>query len=111
MNKEKEIDIVKSLQEAVELMRIDDIEDSPESAFEEFQCYCCGKEKKLAGSLLYGDYLLCNDCVLLAETSIALGKIANIEELINSMEDKRLESECNLIQEEQENKKNKPDSP
>lgn len=111
MDKDKAIKTVKSLQEAVGQMKIDDIEESPESAFEDFQCCCCGKEKKLAGSLLYGDYLLCNDCVLLAETSMALGKISNIEELINSMEDKRLESECNLLQEEYKNKINEQNSP
>jgi len=106
MAKDKAIEIVKSIQEAVEQMRIDDLEECPESALEVFQCYCCGQEKEKAGSMIYGDYLLCNDCVLIAETSMALGKISNIEELINSMEDKRLESECNLLIKQQKNPNN-----
>jgi hypothetical protein len=106
MDKEKALDIVKSLQESVEQMKIDDLEESPESALEKFQCYCCGKEKQLAGSLLYGDYVLCNDCVLIAETSMALEKISNIDDLINLMEDKRLESECTMLLEEQEKQNN-----
>jgi len=106
MNKEKTLEVVKSLQETVEQMRIDDLEESPELALETFQCYCCGLEKEKAGSMIYGEYLLCNDCVLIAETSFALGKISNIEELINSMEDKRLEAECNLLIKEQKNQDN-----
>ncbi|MDD3013907.1 MAG: hypothetical protein PHC34_09420 [Candidatus Gastranaerophilales bacterium] len=106
MDKNKALEVVKSLQEAVEQMRIDDLEESPESALETFQCYCCGQEKEKAGSMVYQEYLLCNDCVLIAETSMALGKISNIEELINSMEDKRLETECNLLIEEQKNQNN-----
>jgi hypothetical protein len=106
MNKGSALDIVKSLQDTVEQMKIDDLEECPESAFEIFQCYCCGQEKEKAGSMIYGDYLLCNDCVLLAETSFALGRISNIEELINSMEDKRLKAECDLLSEEQKNPNN-----
>jgi len=97
MDREKQIEIVEALQETVNQIRLDDIEECPESAFEEFQCQCCGETKMLAGSLLYEDYLLCNDCVLLAEIGFALKKITNIQELIDSMEDKRFESLYNSL--------------
>jgi len=104
MNKEKALETVKSLQAAVEQMKIDDLEESPEAALETFQCFCCGEEKEMAGALPYGENLLCNDCVLLAETSFALGKIKRIEELIELMEDKRLEVNCNFIINDMQNK-------
>lgn len=69
----------------------DDIEENPEAAFDEFQCDCCGKHAILAGSVIYEDYRLCNDCAVVAEASFALKKISNIQELIDSMEDKRFE--------------------
>lgn len=106
MTKDKTIEIVKTLQKTVEQMKIDDIEESPESAFDTFQCQCCGEEKALAGSLTYNEYLLCNDCVLLAEISFALNKIKDIGELIDSMEDKRFDSVYNTIFEQNENENN-----
>lgn len=92
MDKDQIKQIIEITRETVEQMKIDDIEESPESAFDCFQCSCCGEEKILAGSLIYKDFLLCNDCVLLAEVSFALNKIKDIEELIKSMEEKRFDS-------------------
>lgn len=97
MDKQKTLEIIEALQQTVEQMRIDDIEEAPESAFENFQCACCGEEKMLAGSLLYEDYLLCNECVLLAEIGFALHKIENINELIDSMEDSRFDNMYNSL--------------
>ena len=98
-------EIIEEMQQVVEQMKLDDIADNPDSEFETFGCDCCGQEKMFAGSIEYSGYRLCNECVLLAETGFALNKIKNIEELINAMEDKRLEGLCNIIKEE-ENRKN-----
>ncbi len=100
MNKEKELELIELLQKTVEQMRIDDIEELTESAFENFQCHCCGKEKMLAGSLLYTNYLLCNECVLMAEIGFALNKIKNIDELIEHMKEKKFENVYNSLFEE-----------
>jgi len=102
MDKDKAIEIVRSLQESVEQMKIDDIEESPDSAYEEFVCNCCGETKILAGSLIYGESLLCNDCVLLAETALALGKTKDVSELINTFDDQRFEILYNSIFESKE---------
>ena len=96
MDKDK-LEIVKSLQESVELMKIDDIEQSPESSSETFQCDCCGQTRILAGSMIYDDFLLCNECVLMAEVSFALKKIENIQQLIEMMEEKRFENIYNSV--------------
>lgn len=103
MDNDNALKIVESLQDTVEQMRIDDIEDAPESAFENFQCNCCGEEKMLAGSMIYDEYQLCNECVLVAETAFALKKIENIQELVESMEDKRFENVYNTIFEQKGN--------
>ena len=95
--KRSEQEIIEEMQQVVEQMRLDDIEDDPSSADECFDCDCCGKSKPFAGSIDYNGYRLCNDCVLLAETGFALGKIKNIQELIDNMEDKRLEAMCDFI--------------
>lgn len=100
MNTEKNKDvkaIVKEIQAAVEQMRLDDLENSPESAQEDFQCDCCGNVSKLAGSIIYNETLYCNDCVLLTETSLALKLIQTPEDMINAMEDKRFENVYNSI--------------
>lgn len=89
LDKEKTYRLIKEVEATVEQMKIDDIENSPESAEDIFQCSCCGDSKVLAGSLVYGSYLFCNDCVLLTEVSLALNKIKYPEEMINIMEDKR----------------------
>ncbi len=100
-------EIIKEMQQVVEQMRIDDIEENPDSEIETFECDACGAEKPLAGSVEYeGGYRLCNDCVLIAETGFALGKINNIQEVINAMEHKRLEGLCNLIKEEEKKTNN-----
>ncbi len=103
MKSEKEV--VEEMQAVVEQMRLDDIADNPDSEFESFGCDCCGQEKPLAGSIEYGGYRLCNDCVLLAETGFALKRFDKIQELIDAMEDKRLEGLCDFIKKE-ENKSN-----
>jgi len=101
MEKTKE-EIIKEMQEVANQMVIDDMEENPELANEYFACDCCGKSKCLAGSIQYDHYRLCNDCVLLAETGFALGKIKNIQELIDKMDDKRLEEDCAFIKSEEE---------
>ena len=101
MNKTKE-EVVKEMQLVVEQMKKDDINDNPDSEKEFFQCDACGEEACLAGSIQYGDYRLCNDCVLLAEVGFELGQIKDIQELIDAMEDKRLESDCNYIKREEQ---------
>ncbi|OGI03484.1 MAG: hypothetical protein A2Y25_10855 [Candidatus Melainabacteria bacterium GWF2_37_15] len=81
--------LLENIKKLSEQIKIDDIEENPESAFEQFQCDCCGEVKMMAGSLPYADYRLCNDCVTLAETSFALDETFDIQDLIDSMEDKR----------------------
>ena len=94
-------DVVKEMQLVVEQMRLDDIEENPDCENEYFTCDACGGTKSLAGSVQYGAYRLCNDCVLLAEVGFELGQIKDIEELINAMEDKRLEADCEFIKNEE----------
>ena len=85
-------EVVKEMQLVVEQMK-------KENEF--FQCDACGEEACLAGSIQYGNYRLCNNCVLLAEVGFELGQIKDIQELIDAMEDKRLESDCNYIKQEE----------
>lgn len=94
-------EIINEMQQVVQQMVIDDMEENPDIANDFFDCDCCGKNKNLAGSIQYGDYRLCNDCVLLAETGFALGKIKDIQDLMDAMEDKRLEELCKFIKEEE----------
>ena len=100
MTKSKE-DIIKEMQAVVEQMRLDDIEENPDSAIEMFQCDACGEVKQLAGSVQYGAYRLCNDCVLFAEVGFELGQIKTIDDLIDAMEDKRLEADCEFLKQEE----------
>ena len=93
--------VIEELQEITKQMVIDDIEENPESETEGFDCDCCGQYKMLAGSVGYGEYRLCNDCVLLAEISFKLGKIKNIKELIDANEDNRLEGMCEFLRQEE----------
>ena len=97
-------EIVQEMQLVVRQMVEDDIEENPDCANEYFDCDCCGKSKSLAGSIQYGDYRLCNDCVLLAEVGFALGKFENIQSLMDKMEDTRLEEICNYIKDEEKKK-------
>lgn len=101
MNKDEELEFIKQMQETVAIMKEDDIQDNPDSEFEEFQCDCCAKTAPVAGSVLYGDKHFCNDCVLYAEIAFGLGKAKNAEEIIKLMEDKRLEELCNYIKSEE----------
>lgn len=94
-------EVINEMQQVVQQMVIDDLEENPDIANDFFDCDCCGKNKNLAGSIQYGDYRLCNDCVLLAETGFALGKIKDIQDLMDAMEDKRLEELCKFIKEEE----------
>lgn len=100
MAKSKE-EVIEEMQKVVEQMRLDDIEDNPDSEFEFFQCDACGQEAPLAGSIQYGQRRLCNDCVLLAEVGFELGQLKDVEELVDKMEDKRLEADCEFIKQEQ----------
>lgn len=105
-DKEKILQKVETIKKSVEQMKTDDIEENPEMALDQFQCECCGETKVFAGSLIYENFRLCNDCVLLAETSLALGKISDIHELMDKMEDKRFESIYNSIFEMDKNNLN-----
>ncbi len=98
-------EIIEEMQLVVNQMVVDDLEENPDLAQEYFDCGCCGKSKSLAGSIQYGNYRLCNDCVLLAETGFALGKFTDIQDLIDAMEDKRLEELCKFIKDEEARKK------
>lgn len=92
--------VVKEMQEVVEQMRLDDIEENPDIVEDFFDCACCGQYKCMAGSIQYGDYRLCNDCVLFAEVGFELKKLKTIDDLIEAMEDKRLEEICEFIKSE-----------
>ena len=96
----KEIEVVKEMQKVVEQMRLDDIEENPDIENDLFACSCCGQNKSLAGSIPYGDYRLCNDCVLFAEVGFELKRFKSVQDLVDAMEDKRLEEICNFIKEE-----------
>ena len=104
MEKSKE-EIIEEMQQVVAQMVIDDLEDNPDCANEYFDCDCCGKNSCMAGSIGYGNYRLCNNCVLLAETGFALGKFTDIQSLIDAMEDTRLEEVCQFIKDEEARKK------
>ena len=101
MNKEEEIKIIENMQQVVEQMRLDDIEEDSSTATEMFECSCCGKTQPLAGSIQYGKYRLCNNCVLLAETGFAIGKFKNAQDLVKAMEDTRLQEMCDYIKQEE----------
>lgn len=98
--------IIEEMQQVAEQMRLDDIEENPDIENDFFDCDCCGQYKCLAGSIQYGDYRLCNDCVLLAETSFALNKIKDIQELIDAMEDNKLENMCEFLKQEEKRELN-----
>jgi hypothetical protein len=106
MNKEEQLKIIEDMQAIVAQMKSDDLEEDPSLANEMFECSCCGKTKSLAGSIPYNKYRLCNDCVLLAETGFAIGKFKNIQDLINAMEDSRLEEMCEYIKEQEKRENN-----
>ncbi len=98
MNRDEELKIAQEMQAVAEQMWIDDLEENPDSEFEFFDCDCCGQSKPLAGSIGYAENTrLCNECVLLAETGFALGRLKTISDLMAAMEDKKLESLCDFI--------------
>lgn len=101
-----EQEIIEEMTQVVEQMRLDDLEDDPSLAEEMFDCDCCGENKCIAGSIEYEGYRLCNDCVLLAETGFALGKIKSVTELIEAIEDKHLEKLSQFISEEEKRNNN-----
>ncbi len=92
--------IIEEMQLVARQMYEDDIEENPASVEEYFDCSACGEFKPYAGSIQYGKYRLCNDCVVLAEVGLKLGKFKNIQELIDAMEDKRLEVMCDFIKQD-----------
>ena len=89
--------IIEEMQKGAKIMVEDDIEENPDIINEYFDCSACGEYKCMAGSIQYGKYRLCNDCVVLAESGFKLKKIKDIQELIDAMEDKRLEVMCDFI--------------
>jgi len=99
-------DVIAEMQQVVEQMRLDDIEENPDCENEFFTCDACGGTKSLAGSVQYNQYRLCNDCVLLAEVGFELGQIKEIDELINAMEDRRLEADCEFLKQEEKRLQN-----
>ena len=92
--------IAKEMQEVVYQMKLDDIEENPDSEFELFTCSACAKDMPLAGSIQYSKYRLCNNCVLLYELALKLGKIKNIDEFMQKTEDTRLQAMCDFIKQE-----------
>lgn len=98
--------IIQDMQQVVWQMKLDDIEENPDSEFEMFDCSACAKEKPLAGSIQYSKYRLCNDCVLLYETALKLNKIKNIEEFMEKTEEKRLEALCDFIKKDKQKENN-----
>ena len=102
-NEEK---IIADMQAVVEQMKIDDIEENPDSEYELFTCSACAKDKMLAGSIMYSKYRLCNECVLMYELALKLGKVKNIEEFISKTEDNRLETICDYIKKESQRENN-----
>ena len=98
--------IIEDMQNVVHQMKIDDIEENPESEFKMFTCSACAKDAPLAGSIQYSKYRLCNDCVLLYELSLKLNKIKDINEFIEKTEDLRLNEMCNFIKQDSLKEKN-----
>lgn len=96
-DKEKELALIKDMQEVCAQMVHDDIDENPSCASEFFDCAACGQAKSYAGSIQYGDFRLCNGCVLYAEVGLKLGKFKNISELVDALEEKRLEEICEFI--------------
>lgn len=96
-----EYEIIQEMQQVVEQMRLDDIYENPESCDEEFVCDYCGERKELAGSIDYDGYRLCNDCVLIVETGLALGKICGISKIKELIEERQLEQMVKYIRDEE----------
>jgi len=99
-------EIIKDMQLVVAQMKIDDIEENPDSEFDMFDCSACAKESMLAGSIQYSKYRLCNDCVLLYELALKLGKVKNIDEFMLKTEDTRLKTMCDFIKQNKQKENN-----
>ena len=98
--------VIKDMQAVIYQMKLDDIEQYPESEFEMFDCSACAKTSPLAGSIQYSKYRLCNDCVLMYELALKMGKVKNIDEFILKTEDLRLEEMCDFIKKDNNKEKN-----
>lgn len=92
--------IIEDMQQVVYQMKLDDIEENPDSEFDLFTCCACAKDAPLAGSIQYSKYRLCNDCVLMYELALKLNKVKNIEEFMAHTEDNRLKTMCDFIKKE-----------
>ena len=99
-NKDNQEKIIKDMQAVIHQMKIDDIEDNPDSEFEMFTCSACAKDACLAGSIQYSNNRLCNDCVLMYELALKLNKVQNIDEFMEKTEDLRLKNMCDFIKQE-----------
>jgi len=99
-------DIIKDFAQVVEQMKLDDIEENPESEYLTFDCSSCAKTKPLAGSIQYSQYRLCNDCVLMYELALKFNKVKNIDEFMLITEDKRLSELCDFIKKDSLKEKN-----
>ncbi len=97
MNDIQKQELIKDMQQVVRQMKLDDIEENPESEFEMFDCSACAKTAPLAGSIQYSKYRLCNDCVLMYEAALKLNKVQNIDEFMQKTEDLRLQNMCEFI--------------
>ena len=106
MDSADKLKIIEDMQEVVLQMKLDDIEENPDSEFEYFTCPACGKSAPLAGSITYEDQRVCNDCVLLVEVGLKLNELKNISDFIEKMEDKRLEELCDYIKVDESAHKN-----
>jgi hypothetical protein len=98
MNNQEEI--IKDMQAVIHQMVLDDIEENPDSEFEMFSCSSCANDAMLAGSIQYKTHRLCNNCVLMYELALKLGKVQNIDEFMEKTEDNRLQNVCNFIKQE-----------
>lgn len=104
MNEDKKI--VEDMQAVVKQMFEDDVDENPDILNEYFDCSACAKSKCMAGSIQYGPHRLCNDCVLLAEAGLKLKKFKSVDDLIDAMEENRLEELCNFIKKDEQAKNN-----
>lgn len=100
-NPENQEKIISDMQEVVYQMKLDDIEENPDSEKEFFTCSACANDKCLAGSIQYSKYRLCNECVLMYELALKLGKVQNIDEYMQKTEDVRLKTMCDFIKQDE----------
>lgn len=106
MNNNNQEEIIKDMQAVIYQMKLDDIEENPDSEFDLFTCSSCAKDEPLAGSIQYSKYRLCNNCVLMYELALKLGKVQNIDEFMEKTEDNRLKTMCDFISQESSRENN-----